>query len=363
MKKRFVLAILFLFILSLGTFLFVPKGSLKVNNPAVVKKEKAVVPGKVVAVYLTSWSASDESKVDYVIDLSKRTEVNAVVIDVKDWSGRIPYNTDVPDAEKYGAERVIIKDMPGLVKKLHDKGLYAIARITVFQDPILALKRNDLAVQSRSGGLWHDYKGLSWINPEKKEAWDYNISIAKDALEKGFDEVNLDYIRYPSDGDLNDMDLNVPSESEVIKSFFKYLREEIPDDNISADLFGLSTVNKDDLGIGQIIEDAYEYFDFVCPMVYPSHYAPGFIGFDNPAEHPFEVVAYSMAKAKLRLGDYKAKLRPWLQDFNLGAEYDTDKVYSQIKAVKDILGDKYAGYMLWSPDNWYNEEAILRGEN
>lgn len=340
-----------------------PKELLKGNNSIGIKKEKAVVPQKVIAAYLTGWSASDKSKIDYVIGLSKRTSVNAVVIDIKDWSGRIPYNTDVPDAEKYGAERVIIKDMPGLVNKLHDNGLYAIARINVFQDPVLASERNDLAVQSRAGGLWQDYNGLSWVNPEKKEAWDYNISIAKDALEKGFDEVNFDYIRFPSDGDLNDMDLSVASDREVIKSFFKYLREEIPDDNISADLFGLSTVNKDDLGIGQIIEDAYEYFDFVCPMVYPSHYTSGFIGFENPAEHPFEVVAYSMAKAKLRLGDFKTKLRPWLQDFNLGADYDTEKVYLQIKAVKDILGGDYHGYMLWSPENWYDEEAILKGEN
>jgi len=96
-------------------------------------------------------------------------------------------------------------------------------------------------------------------------------------------------------------------------------------------------------------------------MVYPSHYASGFIGFDNPADYPFEVVAYSMAKAKIRLEGYGARLRPWLQDFNLGAEYDTSKVYLQIKAVKDILGEDYHGYMLWSPENWYNEEAIVKG--
>jgi len=338
-----------------------PKKTTEVDVVSVIKKEKAIVPEHVIAVYLTSWSAATKDKIDYVIEMSKRTGVNAVVIDIKDWSGRIPYDTDVADAGKYGAERVIIKDMPGLIKKLHDNGLYVIARITVFQDPVLAAQRKDLAVQSKAGGLWQDYNGLAWINPEKKDAWDYNIAIAKDALSKGFDEANFDYIRFPSDGDLKDMDLNVPSESEVIKSFFQYLREQIPDDNISADLFGLTTINKDDLGIGQVIENAYQYFDFVCPMVYPSHYAVGFNGFDNPADHPFEVVAYSMAKAKIRLLDYNTKLRPWLQDFNLGAEYDTDKVYLQIEAVKEILGDKYAGYMLWNPANWYNEDAIIRG--
>lgn len=358
--NRFLAGFLCLLAISLGIFLFIPKDNLKGSYP-VLKKEKAIGPNEVVGVYLTGWSAASPEKVNYIIDLSKRTGVNAVIIDIKDWSGHISYDTDIDEMGK--AERAIIKDMPGLVKKFHDNNLYVLGRITVFQDPVLASSREDLAVKSRSGGLWHDFNGLSWVDPSKKEAWDYNVSLAKDALEKGFDEINFDYVRFPSDGILQDMDLNISSEREVIKSFFAYLRESIPDDNISVDLFGLTTVNKDDLGIGQVLEDAYQYFDFVCPMTYPSHYASGFIGFDNPAEHPFEVVAYSMAKAKMRLGDYGSKLRPWLQDFNLGADYDTLKVYLQIKAVKDILGEDYHGYMLWNPENWYNEEAIMEGNS
>jgi hypothetical protein len=301
--------------------------------------------------------------IDYVIDLSKKTEINAVVIDIKDWSGRIPYDTNVSLAHDYGAERVIIKDIKGLVDRLHKEGLYVIARITVFQDPVLALNRSDLAVKTMSGDTWYDYNGLAWIDPAKKEGWDYNISIAKDALNNGFDEINFDYIRFPSDGNLNDMNIDFATEREVVKSFYQYLRSELKGSRISADLFGLTTVNFDGLGIGQVIQDAYEYFDYVCPMVYPSHYASGFIGFENPADHPFEVVAYSMAKAKIKLEGYSSKIRPWLQDFNLGATYDTEKVYLQIKAVQDVLTDKYYGYMLWNPENWYNEEAIKKAEN
>jgi hypothetical protein len=353
MKKIFT-GILVLFAVSLGIFLFIPRNNLKGNDSIIEKK--AVAPKEVIAVYLTSWSAANGDKIDYIIGLSERTSVNSVMIDVKDWSGHIPYDTEVLEAEE--SERVIINDMPGLVKKLHDNGLYVIARITVFQDPILALRRNDLAVKSKSGELWSDFNGISWVNPSKKEVWEYNAALAQDALKQGFDEVNFDYIRFPSDGVLTDIDLDTSSERETIKSFFKYLRENILNDNISVDLFGLTTVNKDDLGIGQVIEDAYEYFDFVCPMVYPSHYENGFIGFENPADHPFEVVSYSMAKAKVRLEGYDSKLRPWLQDFNLGAAYDTEKVSLQIKAVKDFLGDDYSGYMLWNPENWYNEEAM-----
>ncbi len=361
MDKRIWLAILI--VLSFSIFVFSPKE--KVREPEVINKveEEKVLPDTIRAVYLTSWSATSQSMIDYVIGLSQRTEINAVVIDIKDWSGKIPYDTDVALAGEAGAERVIIKDMKGLIERLHQEGLYVIARVTVFQDPVLAAARPDLAVKTLDGATWYDYNGLAWINPLKKDAWDYNISIAKDALDKGFDEINFDYIRFPSDGDLNNMDVDFYSEREVIKSFYQYLRSKLEGKIISADLFGLTTVNHDGLGIGQVIEDAYQYFDYVCPMVYPSHYASGFIGFEDPAVHPFEVVAYSMAKARIRLSGYDSKLRPWLQDFNLGAVYDTDKVYLQIEAVKKIMDSQYQGYMLWSPENLYNEEAIIKAEN
>jgi hypothetical protein len=362
MNKRFLL-VLFIILISFGVFIFIPKKETKEVNIVNNIKEEKVLPDKIMAVYLTSWSASDSSRIDYIIDLSKKTEINTVVIDVKDWSGRIPYDTNVSLVNDYGAERVIIKDMKGVIDRLHSEGLYVIARITVFQDPILALNRSDLAVKDLDGGIWYDYNGLAWIDPSKRDAWDYNIAIAKDAISNGFDEINFDYIRFPSDGDLNNMNVDVASKSGVIKSFYQYLRSELKGVRISADLFGLTTVNSGDLGIGQVIEDAYQYFDYVCPMVYPSHYASGFIGFENPADHPFEVVAYSMAKAKIKLEGYDSKIRPWLQDFNMGATYDTEKVYLQIKAVKEILTDKYYGYMIWSPTNWYNEEAIIKSEN
>jgi hypothetical protein len=214
---------------------------------------------------------------------------------------------------------------------------------------------------------------LAWIDPASKEAWDYNIAIAKDALERGFDEINFDYIRFPSDGDLKSMKFPIwdgkTQRREVIKEFFKYLRESMPSAKLSVDLFGLTAVNYDDLGVGQNIDDAFEYFDYICPMVYPSHYANGFLGHENPADYPYEVVKYSMEKAKKRLASYKelnetedkkinAVLRPWLQDFDYKAVYDTSMVKSEIQAVLDALGDDYKGYMMWSPSNFYTTEAI-----
>ncbi|MBC7294578.1 MAG: hypothetical protein H5T84_10880, partial [Thermoleophilia bacterium] len=146
------------------------------------------------------------------------------------------------------------------------------------------------------------------------------------------------------------------------RQFFAYLRQQLEGATISADLFGLSTVNRDDLGVGQIIEDALLYFDYVCPMVYPSHYAPGFIGKQNPAEHPYEVVLHSMRSARQRLEalgkQARARLRPWLQDFDLGALYTPERVLDQIRATMEALGPGYTGFLLWNPRNRYTEEAL-----
>lgn len=322
------------------------------------------------AIYLTSWSASKKSRIDYLIDIAKTTEINAVVIDIKDFSGYVAYDTAVPEVEEYGAEQIRISDIDLLIQRLHAEEIYVIARITVFQDPVLARARPDLAVHSKAevASLWLDNMGLAWIDPAAKESWDYNVAIARDAISQGFDEINFDYVRFPSDGNLQDMnfpfwDGKVPRHW-IIREFFKHLRQELSAVKISVDLFGLSTVSHNDLGIGQIIEDGFEYFDYVCPMVYPSHYADGFIGYQNPAEYPYEVVRYSMEGTLEKLVSYEqsqktnVQLRPWLQDFDLGAIYDARMVKVQIEAVYDALGDDFNGFMLWNSSNFYTIEAL-----
>ncbi len=345
-----------------------------VIRPTRLPNPPAIVQG----VYFTGWSAGLRTRVDYLINLRKTTSLNTVVFDIKDYSGHIAYRADVPEVKQYGAVRVMIRDIDGLIDRLHKEGIYVVARITVFQDPVLAAARPDLAVHRKSllgdapktalkqETLWLDHKGLAWIDPASRGAWDYVESIAADAASHGFDELNFDYVRFPSDGDLKDMyfpswDGKTPKRM-VLRAFFADLRKKLPGIPISADLFGLATVNSDDLGIGQIIEDGYAGFDFVCPMVYPSHYAKKFLGFPNPAEHPYEVVNYSMQRAVERLESLnapgKVKLRPWLQDFSLGADYDSAMVKAQIQAVRDALGDRYAGYLLWSSSNKYTSAAL-----
>ena len=377
------------------------------NEDDAPQKPLANPPSVIKAVYFTGWSAGVEDRVNYLTELIKTTELNAAVIDIKDYSGYVLYDIKLPEVEKYKAKEIRISKINSLIKRLHDEEIYVIARISVFQDPVLAKARPDLAIHSKkTGGLWLDNKKLAWIDPAAKEAWDYNIAIARDAVSRGFDEINFDYIRFASDGNLSDMTFpfynNQTLKQGVIKDFFKYLRNELPGVKISADLFGLSTVQQDDLGIGQVIEDAYSYFDYVAPMVYPSHYASGFLGYQNPALYPYEVVKYSMDNALKRLIDYglqpaatstnststnststnpelfKAKLRPWLQDFNLGANYNATMVRKQIEAVYDAArlltpersdGGQASstpefvnGWMLWNSSNVYTKGALEIGQ-
>lgn len=342
------------------------------NPPAVIK-----------AIYATGWSAGSEKKINYLINLIKNTELNAIVIDIKDYSGTLSYRTDLELPKKYGAESAIkILKPNALIKRLHDEGIYIIARQAVFQDPILAKARPEIALKSAvTGKIWQDRKGLMWVDMAAKEAWDYNVAIAKDALARGFDEVNFDYIRFASDGNVDDIQYPVwdkkAERRAVLRDFFQYVRQFLAGAKISADLFGWVTLSIDDGGIGQNIDDAYHYFDAVAPMVYPSHYHRGFQGYQNPALYPYEVVYSSMAEAQKRLAEYQLAaqqststekylvknpaLRPWLQDFDLGADYDAAKVRSQIDAVYAAASGTPVGWMLWNPGNNYTSEALIEG--
>ncbi len=350
----------------------------KLNNPPEVVK----------ALYATGWSAGSREKIDYLTNIIESRGLNAIVIDIKDYSGYVSYDTDIPEVKESGAEGELRILRPNeLIKRLHDKNIYVIGRITIFQDPILAKAHPEWALKNKNTGkTWKDNRGLSWMDAAAKPVWDYNIAIAKDALNRGFDEINFDYIRFASDGDLSAIgypfwDEKTPRRG-VIKNFFAYLRERLSDAKLSVDLFGLSTIDTwDDLGIGQVIEDAYPYFDYVSPMVYPSHYASGFMGYKNPANYPYEVVKYSMEQALKRLMvetsdqrpetssatssvisnqssviSYRAKLRPWLQSFDLGAVYTSSMLQKQIDAVNEVFAtstDKFGGWFLWDPANNY----------
>ncbi|MBI5005469.1 MAG: hypothetical protein HZC03_02610 [Candidatus Lloydbacteria bacterium] len=333
-------------------------------------------PQIVRAVYMTSWVAGTHSLRDHVVSLINDTELNAVVIDIKDYSGHIAFPVDDTAVSKYGASENRFPDVRAFIGELHKKNIYVIGRITVFQDPFLAKTRPDLAVKKESdkNALWKDYKGLSYIDPGAEEGWKYIAALARASYALGFDELNFDYIRFPSDGNMRDIyfthseahmsaDTSL-GKADVLRGFFRFLRESLSDIHekgamLSADLFGMTTTNTDDLNIGQILEYAEPSFDYIAPMVYPSHYPSGFHGYANPNEHAYEVVKYSMDSAATRLiaaSSTPNKLRPWLQDFNYGGTYDSAKVRAQIQATYDA---GLSSWMLWDPANKYTRDALL----
>lgn len=321
------------------------------------------------AAYVTFGTAGG-SRMNDIIDLIKRTELNAVVIDLKDYTGRVPFATNSEIIKKVGSEKIYIKNIKDLIYRLHQENIYTIARIAVFEDDYLPRKRTDLALKRTGGGIWEDNNGLAWLDPASREVWDYNLEIAKEAIKVGFDEINFDYIRFPSDGSTEGIVYpfwdGKTLKKEVLRQFFEYVNQRIRPlgTPISADLFGLTTTSTNDLGIGQWLEYAAPNFDYICPMVYPSHYPPTYLGFENPAEHPYEVIYDALKRGNERIaslsaqfpGKPMAKLRPWLQDFNMGAIYDAHMIELQKKATYDSGS---FGWFLWNPRNVYTEGGLL----
>jgi hypothetical protein len=340
----------------------------KINKPfditiqekvKIIKREKPL-EREIRGVYLTSNTAGLNKSMDNLIAAIKKSSINAFVIDIKDYSGKIAYDSQIELVNQLQTDKNVIKNLPELINKLHQQGIYVIARQTVFQDPELTDKRPDLAVQnSQTGKPWLDYKGLAWADPTNQEVWQYNLAIAKEAINLGFDEINFDYIRFPSDGPMSQMqfkNLANHTKAETMKNFFEFLHDNLKEEPayISGDLFGFTTERDDDMNIGQQIEDAILYFDYVCPMVYPSHYPSGHLNFKNPAEHPFEVVSQAIKKgieSINKVPDKRGKIRPWLQAFNLGAKYTSTMIDLQIKAAAENGG---YGYLLWNARNVYN---------
>ena len=347
-------------------------------------------PEPLKAIYMSSCVVGTKDFRESLVKIADTTEINAIVIDVKDYSGTLSYEPNDQslkhawDAEKCGA-----RDMREFLQELHSKNIYAIARVTVFQDPYFTKLHPELAVKSISTGLpWKDRKGLNFLDVGGKGTWDYIVAIARDAHSIGFDEINFDYIRFPSDGNMKDASytLSSGSKADQLEKFFKYLSEEMKKSNItiSADLFGMTTTNIDDLNIGQVLERTLPYFDYVAPMVYPSHYPPNFNGWKNPNTVPYDLTYFVMKRAveraeatttsvatldNERIGtstknikythepQNKLKLRTWIQDFNYGGTFGVPEVKAEIKASYDA---GLTSWMVWAPSNKYTTGAFVK---
>lgn len=310
------------------------------------------VADRIRGLYLTGYTAGSERFFE-LLRYAKASGLNAFVIDAKDDDGLITFQTDIPLAAEIGANSHKIKDVSERVRILKENGMYAIARIVVFCDPILSRKRPEWAV-TVNGRLFLDRRRLSWTSPYRKEVWEYNVAVAKAAARAGFQEIQFDYVRLP-ERDIPGFTDGVSREQRVaaISAFLDYAREELKPLGVavSADVFGLTTTVTDDMKIGQEYAAVARRVDYISPMVYPSHYSPGNFGLVNPNARPYETVFNSMMQGRAKVPDLPITVhRPWIQDFSLGLRYGKAEVEAQIRALADA---GIRSFLLWNPNNVY----------
>lgn len=328
-----------------------------------IEKPKHVeLPEEVRGIYWTAYTTGGQRGKDLLLYMQE-TGLNSVVIDLKMDDGALAFTPNDESLLQYTQSYPAISDLDEVLEKLHEANVYRIARIAVMRDAVFARVNPEVALRWGGGSFWQDAIGSLWVDPAAPKVADYAIQLAREAYDRGFDEVQFDYVRFPSDGKISSIKYpvfdGVQDKTEVMQTFFRrlnVLREEgIP---VSYDLFGMTFWSEDDFNIGQRLVDTYPYADFISPMVYPSHYPNGFEGFSNPALNPYEIVKRSLDKGGEMMGDEaRSHFRPWLQDFDIGAVYTSDLIEAQIKASRDAGA---SGWIFWNARNVY-ERADYRG--
>lgn len=321
-------------------------------------------------IYVTSSSASLTKRVDDLIALSKRTKINAFVIDVKEDDGTLLFKMKA--GEKYNPNanrRSPIKDIDKFMKKMKDNNIYTIARVVSFKDPTYAKANPDKAIITKSTGKpFTNSDGVIWVSPHDRYLWEYNIAVAKEAALAGFDEIQFDYVRFPAsnggklDKDLDYRNPNKESKPETIQKYLQYARKELEPLGvyIAADVYGQVGSLPDDMALGQHWESVSNVVDYICPMIYPSHYGKGVYGLPVPDAEPYKTVYRSTQDSMNRNAniDTPAMIRPWIQAFTARwvkgyITYGPEQIELQVKALKDLGINEY---ILWSPTNRYKIE-------
>lgn len=331
-------------------------------------------PGEVRGIYISGPVAGDPY-MDKLLDLLDSTELNAVVIDVKNDEGQLTYKPDSGTALELGACVRYIGDLPGLLERLKEHGIYTIARVAAFKDPVLAEARPELALRRVDGANVAENNGPAWVNPYAPEVRDYLLEVALGAAEAGFDEVQFDYVRFPAVKDIDDLDYGSAadgvSREDAVVSFLEYVRSALHEKGVrvSADVFGTVITSQVDAAlIGQDYTRMGAAVDYLCPMVYPSHYAAGAFGLEVPDREPYETVCHAMEASRGDLLDLKpeerAGVRAWLQGFTATwvkghIDYGGDELRAQIQAIYDA---GYTDWILWNAKNTYTADGLLPAE-
>lgn len=358
-------------------------------------QEEKVVRPKVKGIFVTGPMAGS-SNMEHLIQLVEETELNTIVIDVKNDEGRITYDMEIPSVQETGAGISYVQDMKALMKKCKEKNIYLIARIVTFKDPFLAREKPEWCVHNTDGSIFLDKGGLTWLNPYNREVWEYLLDIAEESLAMGFDEVQFDYIRFSTDSGMENVDFGEAGEQkgreEIITDFVKYASERLHKlgGALSADVYGVVIDSEGDQQIvGQDYVEMSRYLDYISPMVYPSHYGPYNYNIPVPDAEPYKLVLTALQSSRkvlagippetvsgnsgeeytaeeiaalLPMEGIRAQVRPWLQDFTATwvkghISYGPEEIRDQIQAVYDA---GYEEWILWNAANRYTEEGLLK---
>ncbi len=294
--------------------------------------------------------------------LLEDTELNAIVINVKNDDGRV-FTSEVPLAQEIGAsyEDFYLKDV---VAEAHKRGIYVIGRFTTFRDYTLANERPDLAVQDLQGNVWGDNQDHNWVDPFNQDVWEYFGDLGEEIAQSGIDEIQFDYVRFPVDGDLDSIKYLKPStrvnRPQTITAFLKYMEGRLRPHKVflSADTYGLTVVSNQEEGTGQIIERLAPYLDYYSPMIYPDHFAAGSFGYAIPTQHPYEVIFESVKRARAKLKGTPVLVRPYLSAFR-DTQFDQPFGLEQFLAQKRGAEEAGAhGWIYWNAGLTYPDKLF-----
>ena len=338
---------------------------------SIIRKERRKVKG----IYLTDNTAGSE-RMDEILASMKDTELNAVVIDIKNDSGRISYRMNNPKVKETGADLNIIGNLPALLERCHNQGIYVIARLVCFRDPYIGTKHPEWMNQKSDGSLFVDNNGLNWVNPYQKDYWEYIASVAESCADDGFDEIQLDYVRFCTEKGMQDVLYPEEAKSDktkIITEFVRFMADRMAKKEVffSADVFGTIIGSYvDTMSVGQDYPVMAECVDYMCPMIYPSHYGSGNFGITYPDTEPYKTIQGALRSSQKALalgaggGTYQASVRPWLQGFTASylqhyISYGRDEIRAQIEAVYD---SGYDEWLIWNAANNYDFSSFLSKE-
>ncbi|HMA25116.1 MAG TPA: putative glycoside hydrolase [Gemmatimonadaceae bacterium] len=331
------------------------------DSPTVAHPDTSEQPTIVRALYVNRWASQSKRRMAKLIATADSTEINGLVIDMKDEFG-LNYKTANPDFAKNAGHAPVLSNVAALLDTLKAHKILAIARLVVFKDSVTAREHPEWTIRRADGSVWRDKKGIAWVNPYHRELWEYNIGVAEELVKLGFGEVQFDYIRFPEPYPSLPPQVfpgsNNMSKPDALAAYLKEAKARLNKLGVrsTADIFGLVTTVNGPLEVGQLWEKISPNADVVLPMVYPSHYPHGELGIANPNAEPYKVIETSISRARERdkkLGITDADhVRPWLQAFTLGKpEYGAE----QLKAEKQAVYDSgYDSWVMWNPGSRYD---------